>query len=57
MHRRVMPGNGTFELKRFATTPLDFGWSGTVSVEVLNVGLRRLPAPEFAYRTAARNWR
>jgi len=60
LHRRVMPGDGTFELERFAATLLDRGWSGTVSVEVLNAGLRRLPVPEFAelaYRTAARYWR
>src|SRR5690242_4988275 len=41
MHRRVMPGDGTFELERFATTLLDRGWSGTVSVE----GPERRPAP------------
>ena len=41
----------------FAATLLDRCWSGTVSVEVLNAGLRRLPVPEFAYQTAARYWR
>ena len=59
MHRRVMPGDGTFELERFAATLLDRGWSGTASVEVLNAGLRRLPVPEFAElacQTAARYW-
>src|SRR5215831_17750253 len=48
LHRRVMPGNGTSELERFAAALLDRGWSGTVSVEVLNAGLRRLPVSEFA---------
>jgi len=43
-----MPGDGTFEFERFAATLLDRGWLGTVSVEVLNAGLRRLPVPEFA---------
>ena len=59
LHRRAMPGEGTFELDRFAGTLLDRGWTGTVSVEVLNAALRELPVPEFlarAYRSAARYW-
>jgi sugar phosphate isomerase/epimerase len=59
MHRRVMPGDGTFELDRFASTLLDRGWAGLVSVEVLSAQLCRLPVPEFArraYQSAARYW-
>ena len=59
MHRRVMPGDGTFDLSRFASTLLDRGWSGLVSVEVLNAGLRELPVPDFArraYETTAPYW-
>ncbi len=57
--RRVMPGDGIFELDRFATTLLETGWEGTVSVEVLSAELRRLPVPEFirrAYEAAAPFW-
>jgi len=60
MHRRVMPGDGTFELGRFASTLLDRGWAGLVSVEVLSAELCRLPVPEFArraYQSTARYWR
>jgi Xylose isomerase-like TIM barrel len=60
MHRRVMPGDGTFELGRFASTLLERGWAGLVSVEVLSAELRELPVPDFArlaYRSTARYWR
>ncbi|GAA2410316.1 hypothetical protein GCM10010191_18880 [Actinomadura vinacea] len=60
INRRVMPGDGTFELDRFASALLERGWSGLVSVEVLNARLRELPVPEFtrlAYQTTARYWR
>ena len=59
MNRRVWPGEGTFALERFATTLRDRGWAGTVSVEVLNADLARLPVAEFAraaYATTARYW-
>ncbi|WP_029433918.1 sugar phosphate isomerase/epimerase [Blastococcus sp. URHD0036] len=60
MNRRLWPGEGTFELERFATTLLDRGWTGTVSVEVLNAELARLPVAQFAsaaYASTARYWR
>jgi sugar phosphate isomerase/epimerase len=59
MNRRAWPGEGTFELERFATTLRDRGWEGTVSVEVLNADLARLPVAEFArtaHATTARYW-
>lgn len=59
MTRRVFPGQGTFALERFADTLHRRGWTGTVSVEVLNDGLAGLPVREFAneaYRSAARYW-
>jgi sugar phosphate isomerase/epimerase len=59
MHRRVMPGDGTFQLDRFASTLLDRGWAGLVSVEVLSAELRELPVPEFArraYESTAPYW-
>lgn len=60
MRRRVMPGDGTFELDRFASSLLDRGWAGLVSVEVLSAELRKLPVSEFArlaYANTARYWR
>ena len=57
--RRVLPGDGEFDLSRFAATLLDRGWDGTVSVEVLCADLRGTPEPEFAamaYRSTARYW-
>jgi sugar phosphate isomerase/epimerase len=60
MHRRVMPGDGTFDLGRFAAAFLDRGWSGLVSVEVLSAELRQIPVPEFArlaYQASGRYWR
>jgi len=59
MHRRAMPGDGTFALDRFASTLLDRGWAGLVSVEVLSADLCQLPVPEFArraYQSTARYW-
>jgi len=59
MHRRAMPGDGIFELGRFASTLLERGWAGVVSVEVLSAELRELPVPDFArlaYQTTARYW-
>lgn len=59
MNRRAMPGDGTFELGRFASTLLDRGWAGLVSVEVLSAELRELTVPEFArraYQSTARYW-
>ncbi|WP_029429580.1 sugar phosphate isomerase/epimerase [Blastococcus sp. URHD0036] len=59
MNRRLWPGEGTFELERFAATLRDRGWAGTVSVEVLNADLVQLPVEEFAraaHDTTARYW-
>jgi sugar phosphate isomerase/epimerase len=59
MHRRLMPGDGILELERFASTLLERGWEGLVSVEVLNRDLCTLPVPDFARRAhdaAARYW-
>jgi sugar phosphate isomerase/epimerase len=59
MHYRLMPGDGAFELDRFASTLLDRGWSGVVSVEVLSAELRSLPVRDFAklaYNSTARFW-
>jgi sugar phosphate isomerase/epimerase len=50
MHRRALPGEGILELDRFATTLLDRGWNGTVSVEVLSAELRTLSADEIVKR-------
>lgn len=59
MNRRAMPGRGIFELDRFATTLLERGWRGLVSVEVLSRELASLPVDEFArtaYSDTAKYW-
>jgi sugar phosphate isomerase/epimerase len=59
MHGRAFPGEGVLELDRFASTLLDRGFDGLVSVEVLSRELRALPVPEFARRahdTTAPYW-
>jgi sugar phosphate isomerase/epimerase len=59
MNRRVMPGDGTFELERFASTLLERGWQGLVSAEVLSRDLGRLSPAEFArtaYEKTTRYW-
>jgi len=50
MNRRAMPGDGVFELHRFADTLRERGWNGVVSIEVLSRELNRLPLEEFARR-------
>jgi sugar phosphate isomerase/epimerase len=57
--RRVMPGEGTFELQRFASVLLDRGWAGLVTLEVPSVELSELPFTEIARRgmaAMARYW-
>jgi len=57
--RRAWPGEGSFDLHRFAGTLLDRGWQGLVSVEVLNAEYAKLPIDEFAataYETSAPYW-
>ena len=53
MHRRALPGDGILELERFASTLLDRGWDGLVSVEVLSEELRGLPVAEITRRAHA----
>jgi sugar phosphate isomerase/epimerase len=55
-----LPGEGTLDLDRFASTLLDRGWDGTVSVEVLSADLRTLPADTLMrrlYHSAVPFWR
>jgi sugar phosphate isomerase/epimerase len=57
--RRAMPGEGEFELDRFAGTLTRRGWDGLVSVEVLSASLRELDIATFArraYETTAPYW-
>jgi sugar phosphate isomerase/epimerase len=49
-NRRAMPGDGFLQLDRFASTLLDRGWDGMVSVEVLSDQLRAMPVADFAQR-------
>lgn len=59
-NRRAWPGQGSFDLSRFAHTLRDRGWHGTVTVEVLSAELHALPLDDFAaraYESTARFWR
>jgi sugar phosphate isomerase/epimerase len=53
MNRRALPGEGILELDRFASTLLERGYDGTVSVEVLSAELRALPINEISRRLHA----
>jgi sugar phosphate isomerase/epimerase len=60
LNERMLPGEGSFELERFATTLLERGWEGLVSVEVLSRSLRELPADvavQACYTATAPFWR
>jgi sugar phosphate isomerase/epimerase len=59
LHRRALPGEGIVELDRFATTLLEKGYDGIVSVEVLSAGIRELPIDVLVgrlYATTAPYW-
>ncbi len=59
LHRRALPGEGILELDRFATTLLEMGYDGIVSVEVLGAELRELPVDVLVRRlhdTTAPYW-
>jgi sugar phosphate isomerase/epimerase len=53
LHRRTLPGEGIVELDRFATTLLEKGYDGIVSVEVLSAGIRELPVDVLVGRLYA----
>jgi sugar phosphate isomerase/epimerase len=60
MGRRALPGQGVLELHRFASTLLERGWRGLVSVEVLSDELQNLSADDLVKRiaeTTAPYWR
>jgi len=48
--RRVLPGEGHFDLPRFVRTLRGLGWDGPVSVELLSAEMRRWPRELFARR-------
>lgn len=59
LHRRALPGEGMLELDRFATTLLEKGYDGIISVEVLSAELRGLPVDVLVdrlYATTAPYW-
>ena len=60
LHRRALPGDGVLELRRFASTLLDRGFDGVVSMEVLSAELRGLPVDSLTrrlYDSGAPYWR
>ena len=57
--RRVMPGEGVFELERFCEVLRRKGFDGVVSCEVLSAETRTMPLDQFAtrvYQTSRRFW-
>jgi sugar phosphate isomerase/epimerase len=52
-HRRVLPGSGTIDVRRFADTIRRTGYDGPVSIEVLSKEMRALPPAEQARRIIA----
>jgi len=57
--RRVMPGEGSFELERFCQTIRAKGFDGVVSCEILSEETRRMDRDEFArqvYTSSRRFW-
>ena len=57
--RRVMPGEGVFELDRFCETLRAKGFDGVVSCEILSVETRAMPLAAFAervYQASRRYW-
>ena len=59
MQRRVMPGEGVFDLERFSRVLRDKGFDGTVSCEILSEEMRSMDLGEFArrvYRSSVRFW-
>ena len=55
INKRLMPGDGEFDLTGFLTTVRDLGYRGPIAVEVLNAYVRLLPlevAADLAYRKA-----
>ena len=53
LNRRTYPGEGVFEVERFADTLRTIGWDGVVSVQILSDELRVIPLAEFARRAYA----
>jgi sugar phosphate isomerase/epimerase len=59
LHRRVFPGEGTFDLERFSRTLRARGFDGLVSVEILSSAWRGGDVEAFArraYQTSAPYW-
>jgi sugar phosphate isomerase/epimerase len=51
-HRRLVPGEGDFDLVGFLNTLTDVGYDGPLGVEVLSDELSQLPADEIVRRCA-----
>ena len=58
--RRVLPGQGSFDLDRFSRTIREKGYDGPVSVEILSAELRASSPEDFAravFESASPYWR
>ena len=59
LQRRVLPGEGVFELERFCRVLRGKGFDGAVSCEILSEEMRSMDLGEFArrvYRSSVRFW-
>jgi sugar phosphate isomerase/epimerase len=57
--RRVLPGEGVFELERFCDVMRAKGFEGVVSCEILSDASRRMELAPFAaavYESCSRYW-
>jgi sugar phosphate isomerase/epimerase len=57
--RRVLPGQGRFDLDRFSRTIREKGYDGPVSLEILSAELRKLSPDDFAravFESSSRYW-
>jgi 4-hydroxyphenylpyruvate dioxygenase len=53
LNRRTLPGRGNLDLVGFMAAFNDLGFSGVVSVEVMNEALRRLDVDDYAKQVAS----
>ena len=53
LNRRALPGRGNLDLVGFMTAFSDLGFSGVVSIEVMNEELRLLDVDDYASQVAA----
>ena len=59
MHRRVLPGDGVFDLDRFLSIVRSIGYRGRAGVEILSEAMREMNPEDYAaevHRRSTRYW-